>query len=61
MWTTDFPTPDSVVDRWQIEVNLREEKTTFGVGQAEVRNPLSVPRQPAFSVALYAMLLFSRT
>ena len=23
------------------------EKTTFGVGQAQVRNPLSVPRQPA--------------
>jgi len=46
-------------DRWQIEVNHREEKTTFGVGQAQVRNPLSVPRQPAFSVAVYAMLLLA--
>jgi hypothetical protein len=46
-------------DRWQIEVNHREEKTTFGVGQAQVRSPLSVPRQPAFSVAIYAMLLLA--
>lgn len=62
--TTDLSTPASVLiqayfDRWQIEVNHREEKTTFGVGQAQVRNPLSVPRQPAFSVALYAMLLLA--
>ena len=46
-------------DRWQIEVNHREEKTTFGVGQAQVRSPLSVPRQPAFSVAIYSMLLLA--
>jgi hypothetical protein len=60
--TTDLNTPTSILiqayfDRWQIEVNHREEKTTFGVGQAQVRNPLSVPRQPAFSVALYAKSL----
>jgi hypothetical protein len=40
-------------DRWQIEVNHREEKDTLGVGQAQVRSPLSVPRQPAFAVAAY--------
>jgi hypothetical protein len=62
--TTDLNTSASTLmqayfDRWQIEVNHREEKTTFGVGQAQVRNPLSVPRQPAFSVALYAMLLLA--
>ena len=62
--TTDLSSPANVLiqayfDRWQIEVNHREEKTTFGVGQAQVRNPLSVPRQPAFSVALYAMLLLA--
>lgn len=62
--TTDLSTPASALiqayfDRWQIEVNHREEKTTFGVGQAQVHNPLSVPRQPAFSVALYAMLLLA--
>jgi hypothetical protein len=62
--TTDLSTPASLLiqayfDRWQIEVNHREEKTTFGVGQAQVRHPLSVPRQPAFSVALYAMVLLA--
>ena len=62
--TTDLKTPaveliQAYFDRWQIEVNHREEKTTFGVGQAQVRNPLSVPRQPAFTVAIYAILLLA--
>ena len=43
-------------DRWQIEVNHREEKDTLGVGQAQVRSRLSVPRQPAFAVAAYSAL-----
>jgi hypothetical protein len=43
-------------DRWQIEVNHREEKDTLGVGQAQVRSKLSVPRQPAFAVAAYSAL-----
>jgi hypothetical protein len=30
-------------DRWQIEVNHREEKDTLGVGQAQLWNPISVP------------------
>lgn len=46
-------------DRWQIEVNHREEKSNFGVGDAQVRNEQSVPRQPAFSVAVYAMMLLA--
>ena len=29
-------------DRWQIEVNHREEKDTLGVGQAQLRNLISV-------------------
>ena len=37
-------------DRWQIEVNHREEKDTLGIGQAQVRSQRSVPRQPAFAV-----------
>lgn len=45
------------LDRWQIEVNHREEKSQFGVGDAQVRNAKSVPRQPAFVVAVYAMML----
>lgn len=47
------------LDRWQIEVNHREEKSNFGVGDAQVRNPMSVPRQPAFVVAIYAMMLLA--
>jgi hypothetical protein len=62
--TTDLKTAaieliQAYFDRWQIEVNHREEKTTFGVGQAQVRSPQSVPRQPAFTVAIYAMLLLA--
>jgi hypothetical protein len=47
------------LERWQIEVNHREEKSTLGLGDAQLRNPLSVPRQPALVVAAYAMLLLA--
>jgi hypothetical protein len=43
-------------DRWQIEVNHREEKDSLGVGQAQVRSKHSVPRQPAFAVAAHSAL-----
>jgi len=43
-------------DRWQLEVAHREMKDTFGVGEAQVRSELSVPRQPALSVATYSAL-----
>lgn len=46
-------------DRWQIEVNHREEKDTLGVGQAQVWSPRAVPRQPAFAVAAYSLLLLA--
>ena len=46
-------------DRWQIEVNHREEKDTLGVGQAQFWNPVSVPKQPAFAVASYSALLLA--
>jgi hypothetical protein len=46
-------------DRWQIEVNHREEKDTLGVGQAQLRNFISVPKQPAFAVANYSALLLA--
>lgn len=47
------------VQRWDIEVNFREEKTLLGVGQAQVRNPNSVEDVPALQVASYALLLLS--
>jgi hypothetical protein len=46
-------------DRWQIEVNHREEKDTVGVGQAQLRNFIAVPKQPAFAVASYSALLLA--
>ena len=46
-------------DRWQIEVNHREEKDTLGVGQAQLRSRQSVPRQPAFAVAAYSALMLA--
>jgi len=46
-------------DRWQIEVNHREQKDTIGVGNAQVWSDKSVPRQPAFAVAGYSLLLLA--
>jgi len=62
--TTETETSATVLvqkyfDRWQIEVNFREEKDLLGVGQAQVRSSKSVPRQPGFVVAAYGALLVS--
>jgi len=46
-------------DRWQIEVNHREEKDTIGVGQAQLWNVTAVPRQPVLVVAAYSALLLA--
>jgi hypothetical protein len=46
-------------DRWQIEVNHREEKDTLGVGQAQLRNVQAVPKQPVLVVAAYSALLLA--
>jgi hypothetical protein len=46
-------------DRWEIEVNHRDEKSVLGVGQAQVWNELAVPRVPEFMVALYSLLLLA--
>jgi len=59
--TTDLTNSPSFLiqyyfDRWQIEVNHRDEKSLLGVGHAQVRSSLSVPRHPAFAVASYSML-----
>jgi len=45
--------------RWEIEVNFRDEKTLVGCGQAQVRNEYAVEKLPAFTVAIYAMLLLA--
>jgi hypothetical protein len=48
---------EAYFQRWDIEVNFRDEKTLLGVGQAQVRAESSVQSAPAFAVAAYAMLL----
>lgn len=62
--TTDLTTPAEILvqaylNRWQIEVNFKEEKSVIGVGQAQVWSERSVARQPAFCVAAYAALLLA--
>src|SRR6202140_697129 len=46
-------------DRWQIEVNHREEKDTLVIGQAQLWNATSVPKQPVLAVAAYSALLLA--
>lgn len=45
--------------RWDIEVNLRDEKCLLGVSEAQLRHPTAVQRQPAGVVAAYALLLLA--
>lgn len=50
---------EAYFQRWDIEVNFRDEKTLLGVGQAQVRSELSVESAPALGVAAYGILLVS--
>jgi hypothetical protein len=50
---------ETYFQRWDIEVNFRDEKTILGVGEAQVRSAHSVQDAPAFTVASYAMLLIA--
>jgi len=59
--TTDLKTEAKALlqiyfDRWQVEVAHRELKDIFGLGQAQVRVPAAVARQPALTVATYSTL-----
>ena len=60
--TDDLETPvQSLIqiyfDRWQIEVNHREEKSFIGVGDAQLWNELAASRHPTFQVACYSLIL----
>lgn len=62
--TTDLQDPVKQLlqiyfDRWQIEVNHRDEKDTLGVGQAQLWNVKAVPKQPVLAVAAYSALLLA--
>lgn len=41
------------------QVNPREQKDTLGVGQAQLGNVTSVPKQPVLAVAAYSALLLA--
>lgn len=45
--------------RWGIEVNHRDEKQIFGVGEAQVRTENSVQNDPALATVAYAFLLLA--
>lgn len=47
------------IRRWEIEVNIRDEKTLIGSGQAQVRNEHSAADVPAFISAMYSFLLLA--
>jgi hypothetical protein len=62
--TTDRITPAAqllqvYLDRWEIEVHHRDEKTILGVGQAQVWSQKSVARPPALVGAAYSALLLA--
>ena len=59
--TTDLETAANELlqiyfDRWQLEVAHKELKDNCGLGQAQVRVPASVARQPALVVATYSSM-----
>jgi hypothetical protein len=56
-WSADYLQAYS--DRWQIEVNHRDEKQQIGIADPQVWNDLAVDRQPAFLVAGYSFLLLA--
>ena len=45
--------------RWGIEVNFREEKQLFGIGQAQVRHSRRVLAAPLVAIAAYSALLIA--
>jgi hypothetical protein len=49
----------AAIDRWQIEVNHRDEKQHIGLQHPQVWNDASVDRLPAFMVAAYSFLLLA--
>lgn len=62
--TTDLTTAAETLiqkyfDRWQIEVNFKEEKDLMGLGKQQVWSRRSIPRLPAFIAAIYSLLLLA--
>ncbi len=47
------------INRWEIEVNHRDEKNNLGVGQAQVWNNESIIKIPSLLIAAYSMMLLA--
>jgi hypothetical protein len=47
------------INRWEIEVNHRDEKNNLGVGQAQVWNNNSIIKIPALLIASYSLMLLA--
>jgi hypothetical protein len=47
------------INRWEIEVNHRDEKNNLGLGQAQVWNPHSVEKVPSLLIAAYSIMLLA--
>jgi hypothetical protein len=45
------------INRWEIEVNHRDEKNNLGLGQAQVWNINAVVKAPALLIAAYSIML----
>lgn len=45
------------INRWEIEINHRDEKNNLGLGQAQVWNEQSVIKAPALLIAAYSIML----
>lgn len=45
--------------RWEIEVNFRDEKGTFGIHQSQTRTEASVKNYPAFVAAAYGLFMLA--
>ena len=45
--------------RWEIEINFKDEKTSFGIHEAHVRTAEAVESLPAFIAAMYSLFLLS--
>jgi len=60
--TSDMTSPagdlvQAYMDRWEIEPMFRDQKTTLGLGEAQVWSSASVERVPSFVAAVHGVLL----
>jgi hypothetical protein len=61
---TDPHMPDAEIlqtylQRWEIEINFRDEKSIFGIHQSQTRTDAAVQAYPAFVAASYALFLLA--